>query len=142
MNRSVLVSIFAATFLLLSGCATVGEPELPPLTLAQIVDLAKQGKDGPAIIGEIQQTHAIYDITASQYARLSREGVPDAVLDYMQQGQLRMAEQAGRREARYDMWMYGPGWWGYGYGAWGYGPAWYPRPYHIHVRGRPYAYSW
>ena len=135
MNRSVLVSIFAATFLLLSGCATVAEPELPPLTLAQIVDLAKRGKDAPAIIGEIQQTHAIYDITASQYAKLSREGVPDAVLDYMQQGQIRLAERAGRRAARYDMGMYGPG-------GWGYGPVWYPRPYHIYVRGRPYAQSW
>jgi len=129
MKRSVLVSIFAATFLLLSGCATVAEPARPPLTLAQIVDLAKQGKDAAAIIGEIQQTRAIYDVTASQYASLSRDGVPDAVLDFMQQGQLRMVERAGRREARDDLWMVGPGWWGYG-------------PYPMYMRGRYYPYMW
>ena len=103
MKRSLLASIFTATSLLLSGCATMTEPERPPLTLAQIVDMAKQGKDAPAIIGEIKQAHAVYDVTASQYAKLSRDGVPDAVLDFMQQGQIRMAERAGRREARNDL---------------------------------------
>ncbi|MEO8104657.1 MAG: hypothetical protein ABI790_19250 [Betaproteobacteria bacterium] len=135
MKRSLLASIFAATFVLLSGCATMAEPERVPLTLEQIVDLAKQGKDANAIIGEIKATHAAYDVSASQYARLSRDGVPDAVLDFMQQGQLRMAERAGRREARNDMWMVGPGWWGYG-------SVWYPRPYFVYVRGRHFQHSW
>lgn len=135
MNRSLPVSIFAATVLLLSGCATMAEPERPPLTLAQIVDLSKQGKDAPTIINEIKQTHAVYDVTASQYAKLSRDGVPDAVLDFMQQGQIRMAERAGRREARYDLWWNGPAWMGYG-------PIWYPRPYHVYVRGRPFTQQW
>ncbi len=135
MKRSVPVFIFAATFLLLSGCATVQEPERAPLTLAQIVDLSKQGKDAPTIIGEIKLTHAVYDVTASQYAKLSRDGVPDAVLDFMQQGQIRMAERAGRREARHDLWMYGPAWAGYG-------PVWYPRSYFVYVHGRPYAQQW
>ena len=135
MSRSLLASIFAATFVLLSGCATLAEPERVPFTLEQIVDFAKQGKDANAIIGEIKLTRAIYDVQASQYAKLSRDGVPDAVLDFMQQGQLRMAERAGRREARNDMFMYGPGGWGYGLG-------WYPRPYFVYVRGRPYHYVW
>ncbi len=137
MRHSLLASIFAATFALLSGCAALGEraPERAPLTLTQIVDLAKQGKDAPGIIEEIKQTHAVYDVTASQYAKLSRDGVPDAVLDYMQQGQIRMAERAGRREAQRDLWMHGPGWSGYG-------PTWYPRSYYVWVRGRPYPYSW
>ena len=135
MKRSLLASIFVATFAVLSGCATVAEPERVPFTLAQIVEMAKQGKDAPTIIGELKATHAIYDVTASQYAKLSRDGVPDAVLDYMQQGQMKMAERAGWREARRDLWMYGPGWAGYG-------PVWYPRSYFVYVRGRPYPYSW
>lgn len=135
MKRSLLASVFAATGLLLSGCATLIEPERAPLTLAQIVDLAKQGKDAPTIIGEIKQAHSVYDVTASQYAKLSRDGVPDAVLDYMQEGQIRMAERTGRREARADLWMYGPAWTGYG-------PIWYPRSYYVYVRGRPYPQVW
>jgi hypothetical protein len=135
MKDSLLASVFAATLLLLSGCANLSVPEKPPLTLEQIVDLARQGKDAPTLIGEIKQSHAVYDVTASQYAKLSRDGVPDAVLDFMQQGQIRMAERAGRREARQDLWMYGVGWPGYG-------PVWYPRSYYVYIRGRPYLQQW
>ena len=135
MTRSLLASTLTATALLLGGCATLGVPEIPPLTLEQVVDLAKQGKDGPTIIGEMKRTHTSYDVTASQYAKLSRDGVPDAVLDYMQQGQIRMAESAGRRSAVNDLWLYGPTWWGYG-------PRWHPRSYYVYVRGRPYLREW
>ena len=134
MTRSLLASIFAATLLALSGCATMAEPERAPFTLEQIVALAKEGKDAPAIIAEIKKSHTTYDVTASQYAKLSREGVPDAVIDYMQHGQLKMAERTGRREAYRDHWM--------GYGWPGYGPLWYPRGYYVYVRGRPYLNYW
>lgn len=134
MTRSLLASAFTA-MLLLSGCATLGGPDVPPLTLEQIVDLAKQGKDAPTIIGEIKKSQTSYDVTASQYAKLSRDGVPDAVLDYMQAGQIKMAEQTGRRNAVNDLWFYGPGWPGYGL-------RWAPRPYVVYVRGRPYLREW
>jgi hypothetical protein len=133
MRRSLLVSGFAA-MLLMAGCATVAEPEHQPLTLEQIVAMAKEGKDAPSIIGAIKQSHTTYDVTASQYAKLSREGVPDAVLDFMQQGQLRHAERTGRREAYRDHWM--------GIGWYGYGPVWYPRGYVAYVYGRPYSRHW
>jgi hypothetical protein len=132
MKRILLT--FAAA-ISISGCATLAEPERVPLSLEQIVELAKQGKDAPTIIGEIKQTRAAYDVSAAQYAKLSRDGVPDAVLDFMQAGQLKMAERAGRREAYRDMWFYGPTWVGYG-------PRWYPRGYYIYVGGRPYLREW
>lgn len=136
MNQSLLkfskVCLISAT-VLLSSCATMNGPELQPLSLDQIVALAKGGKDAPTIINEIKLTKTSYDIAASQYAKLSRDGVPDAVLDYMQQGQLKMAERQGRREAREDLWLYGRGW------GWGYGGIWAPRPYVIYVAGRPYS---
>ena len=134
MTRSLLASGFAATLLVLSGCATVAEPGPPPLMLEQIVAMAKEGKDAPAIIGAIQASQTSYDVTASQYAKLSREGVPDAVLDYMQQGQLRHAERMGRREAYRDYWM--------GHGWYGYGPVWYPRGYYAYYRGYPFYGHW
>lgn len=136
MNQSLLkigkLCVIGAA-MSLSACATMNGPEVQPLSLDQIVALAKQGKDAPAIINEIKITHTNYDIAASQYAKLSRDGVPDAVLDYMQQGQLKMAERQGRREAREDLWLYGRGW------GWGYGGIWAPRPYVIYVAGRPYS---
>ena len=92
--------------------------------------LAKEGKDAAAIIKEIQGSHTIFDVTASQYAKLSRDGVPDAVIDFMQNGQLKMAERQGRREALQDAWFYGRGYWGWGYSTWA------PRPYGVWVGSR------
>jgi hypothetical protein len=136
MTRSLLASAFTATFMLMTGCATMNEPERQPISLEEIVAMSKAGKDAPTIIGEIKLSRTSYDVQASQYAKLSRDGVPDAVLDYMQQGQLRMAERQGRREAYQNMWL-GSGWYGYGYGT-----PWYPRRYIAYVGTRPYVRQW
>jgi hypothetical protein len=136
MKRSLLTIGLCASLLFLAGCATVNrEPERTPLSLAQIVDLSKSGKDAQTIIAEIKGTHAVYDVQASQYAKMSRDGVPDAVLDFMQQGQLKLAERAGRREALDDAWLYGRGW------GWGHGGLWAPRPYGVWISGRFYRQS-
>ena len=131
MKRSltVITSIVLSAGLL-TGCAVLNEPERLPMTLEQIVMLAKEGKDAQTIISEMQVSRTVFDITASQYAKLSRDGVPDAVLDFMQNGQLKMAERQGRREAMQDAWFFSRGYWGYGYAGWA------PRPYGVWVNGR------
>ncbi len=137
MNRSLLTIGFCASLLLLGSCAALNpEPERAPISLEEIVTMAKEGKDAPTIIGEIQASHTRYDVTASQYAKLSRDGVPDAVLDFMQQGQIKLIEEQGRRQGMNDAWFYGRPW------GWGYGAAWYPRPYVAYVGGRRYVRSW
>ncbi|MBL8511815.1 MAG: hypothetical protein JNM52_09230 [Betaproteobacteria bacterium] len=130
MNR-ILLTLGVGASLLMGGCANFNQPERAPITLEQIVEMAKAGKDGPTIISEIKASDTSYDITASQYAKLSRDGVPDAVLDYMQQGQLKMVERAGRRQGYEDAFFFNSPRYGLGIG-------WYPRPYYIYVRGRPY----
>ena len=144
MKRSLLgigfFVIVTASASLVSGCASLNDRALTrvPLTLEQIVELAKQGKEPAAIINEIRATHAVYDIAASQYAKLSKDGVPDSVLDFLQAGQLKMAERQGRREAFHDMWFnsrFGLGYGGIGYGA-GWRGAWVPRPYTVYVNGK------
>lgn len=135
MKPILLASTVAAMVFALAGCATLSEPERVPLTLEQIVERAKTGKDATQIITEIKETRAIYDVSASQYAKLSRDGVPDAVLDFMQSGQIKLAERNGRREAQRDLWLISPAWIGYG-------PRWYPRGYYIYVNGRPIVREW
>jgi hypothetical protein len=135
MKRSLTAMIFSVSLAGLSGCASLGEPEREPLSLERIVALAKEGNDAQTIIQEIQTSRTVYDVTASQYAKLSRDGVPDAVIDYMQQGQLKMAERMGRREAMQDAWFWGRGYWGWGYSTWA------PRPYGVWVGGRYYKRS-
>ena len=117
---------------LFSGCATINMPEVEPITLEKIVELSKTGKDAQAIIADIKTSRTSYDVQASQYAKLSRDGVADAVLDFMQQGQLSMAERHGRREAYRDLWL----------NSWAYGGVWSPRPYGIYFNGRAYIRHW
>ena len=124
-----------ATLFFLSGCASMSAPERQPITLEQIVAMAKEGKDAPSIIREIRESRTTYDVMASQYAKLSRDGVPDEVIDFMQRGQLRMAEREGRRHAYDDLWISGR------YG-WGYGGIWAPRAYFVFVDGRPHTRYW
>ncbi len=68
--------------MLLSGCA--GLPRRPPPSIDQIVEMANAGKPAEEIVRELQDTRAVYPLTASQIVRLHEQGVPDAVLDYMQ----------------------------------------------------------
>ena len=67
---------------LLCGCA--GMQRRPPPSIEQIVEMAKAGKPAEEIVRELQETRAVYPLTASQIVRLHEQGVPDAVLDYMQ----------------------------------------------------------
>ncbi len=132
MKRSLPLIIVVTSLIGLAGCANLMEPERQPMTLEQVVVLAKEGKDAQAIILEMQTSRTMFDVTASQYAKLSRDGVPDAVIDFMQNGQLKMAERQGRRDAMQDAWFYGRGYWGWGYSGWA------PRPYGVWVGGRYY----
>ncbi len=132
--KPTLMALTAA-LLLLSGCASITAPPREPVTLEQIVALSKEGKDAASIIAEIKTSRTTYDVMASQYAKLSRDGVADEVIDYMQRGQLKMAERQGRRDAYQDLWLAGRH-------GWGYGRIWSPRAYFVYVDGRPYTRYW
>jgi len=67
----------------LAGCATA--PKLPPPTTVEIVQMAKDGGTVEAIIQRMRESRAVYPLPASELARLREQGVPDAVIDYMQQ---------------------------------------------------------
>ena len=134
MNRSVRQFCTAvAAFVWLSGCATLQPPaEDNPLTLDSIVAAAKAGKDAPTIITEIKKSRTAFDIQASQYIKLSKDGVPEAVLDFMLAEQLKMAQRDGRREGRLD--AYGSAF--YGVNSFG------ARPYWVLIGGRSYLRYW
>ena len=137
MKTILRVLPFIAALGLLAGCASTNTaPERAPLTLDNIVSQVKAGKDAQTVIADIKASGTVFDVSASQYAKLSRDGVPDAVLDFIQQGQMRLAERQGRREGMQDSWLYGRGL------GWGYGGVWSPRAYIVHINGRPYIREW
>ncbi len=67
---------------LLAGCA--GMQRRPPPTLEQVVEMSQAGKPAEEIIRELQDTRAVFPLTGSQIAGLHDQGVPDTVLDYLQ----------------------------------------------------------
>ena len=97
---------FSVLWCLLAGCATLDSP--PPLSGAEIVQLARTGKTAPEIIAELQRTNTVLPLLASDYAALHDEGVPDEVLNYLQSAQI---EDALWRERSMV--------WGWNFPSWG-----------------------
>ena len=63
----------------------MGEPPKPPVTVPQIVLMSKEGVPADEIIEKMRESGTVYILQASQLAQLKEQGVPDAVIDYMQQ---------------------------------------------------------
>ncbi len=81
--RQSLTTITAILWCLaLGGCA--GLERRPPPSLDQIVKMSNEGTPPEAIVRELQDTRAVYPLTASQIVKLHEQGVPEPVLDYMQ----------------------------------------------------------
>jgi len=129
MSRSLLALIACATLIGLAGCAgPLGREEVPPLSPEQIVAMARAGQTTADIITRIQLSDTVYSLTASQFVQLSKDGVPDAVLDYMQQTYVKAVERNARREAYSDFWFSAHGW---------YGHPLYPYPGIVYLPPRP-----
>ena len=112
--------------LALSGCATLFERP-PPLSGADIVNLAKSGRTAPEIIEELKRTDTVLPLQASDIVALHESGVPKEVLDYMQRAQI---DEIRWRDRYSQGYWYGPGYYR------GFGPCPFPplRPY----RGGPW----
>jgi hypothetical protein len=67
---------------LVAGCA--GMERRPPPTLDEIVEMSRAGTPPEEIVRVLQETRAVYPLTGSQIVRLHQDGVPDPVLDYLQ----------------------------------------------------------
>ena len=89
----VLSGILAATgvgaaLLALSACTTVGARESgvrpEPIRVASIIQWSKDGMPPKEIIQKLRDSGTVYRLRASQIVRLHSEGVPNAVLDYME----------------------------------------------------------
>lgn len=95
----VFLLLIGASFLFLWGCATV-EPKV--VTVPQIVEMSKAGTPAPDIIRTIRDSRTVYRLSASHLARLREQGVPDAVIDYMQQTYI----DSVRRNQELEDWRY------------------------------------
>jgi len=76
------IKTYVVCVVLFAGCTSM--QRRPPPSLEQVVEMSQAGKPAVEIIRELQETRAVYPLTGSQIARLHDQGVPDTVLDYLQ----------------------------------------------------------
>ena len=122
---SVRITLSAIALLLVTGCATLDQRLPPPPTQAEIVRMAQDGKSAADMIALMKAARAVYRLPASELAKLHAQGVPDEVIDYMQQTLIEAEryEEYQRTRDRY-------GWFGW--------PGYYVRPYSWSA----YPYRW
>ena len=101
-----------------AGCAFFSSKPLPPpVTVPQIIEMSKTDVPPGDIVQKMRDSGTIYRLQASQLAQLKEQGVPDAVINYMQQSYLD-AVRTDQRRADFEDWaigddgyMYGGPWW-------------------------------
>lgn len=99
-----LIAAVLLFLLLLSGCA--GLQRRPPPSIDQIVQMSQDGKSAEEIVRELQETRAVYPLTASQIVKLHEQGVADAVLDYMQNAYAESIRWNARMQYESSFWWY------------------------------------
>jgi len=71
-------------FVALSACAAVYTPR-QPMPIDEVVRLSKSNTSPQEIIARIRSSGTAYALRGSDFAKLKAAGVPDPVLDYLQQ---------------------------------------------------------
>ena len=91
LHRSVEIGRTAASLALIAvtlvACASV--PKTEPVTVEDVVGMSRQGIDARTMIAKMREGGSVYRLSGSKLAALKADGVPDRVLDYMQQTYLR-----------------------------------------------------
>src|SRR5215831_139319 len=67
-----------------AGCAALYTPR-PLLPIGEVVQMSKSGAPPEQVIQRIRASGTTYALRGSDFAKLKADGVPDPVLDYLQQ---------------------------------------------------------
>ncbi len=124
--RTLLFRLLLPLLFALDGCATIERPA--PLTGADVVAMARDGKSSKEIIDALRRTGTVLPLQASDIVALHDSGVPNEVLDYLQWAQIEEMRWRDRQSQMY----WGPSFRGLGPCPWP--PPNFMRPY----RGGPW----
>jgi hypothetical protein len=81
---SLRLTLALVVLLTLSGCARWYTPR-NPMPIAEVVRLSKSKASPTQVIQRIRDSGTTYALRGSDFAKLKADGVPDPVLDYLQQ---------------------------------------------------------
>jgi hypothetical protein len=115
---SLLLVFLTIGPLSITGCASLAQRTVPPVTVSRIVQMSHDGVPPGTIIQRIAESGTVYRLSASELANLRDDGVADAVINYMQQTYLG-AVRRDQSAADQNLWVYGPD--GYYYGGYPFG---------------------
>jgi hypothetical protein len=93
-------ALSACLLALLAGCASTATK--PPVTVAQILAMSKDGTPADTIIASMHESNSVFRLPASALVALGEEGVPGPVLDYMQQTHFKAASKQAAREYYFE----------------------------------------
>jgi len=119
--RALAIVVAFAVLAVLPGCA--GTQRRPAPSLDEIVQMSADGISDEEIILQLNESGAVYQLSASKIVELSSQGVSKPVLDAMQQAYI---DYVRRRERL----MYGDPFWGYPCVGCRY-PYWRVPPYYF-----------
>jgi hypothetical protein len=108
-QRSALIIVSWLT--MLSGCAELLSKAPEPVTVAQVIQMSKEGTPAEVIVKRMHDSEAVYRLTAAQLAELHDLGVADRVLNYMQDSYIEAARREQSRQDWGDWNMSWPGLW-------------------------------
>ena len=120
--RLLAVSLLGTAAFALGGCAMMGPrmygPRPQPVRVASIISWSNANVPTATIIQRIRRSGTVYHVNAGQIVKLHRQGVANAVLDYMQATEI---AAIARNRARMDINQWHRYNDGYYYGGVGYG---------------------
>lgn len=131
-RHPIQLFFIAAGILLFQSCVVYKPNNVPAVTVADIVQMSKDGVSSKDIIRDMRQSHTVYWLKADQLAKLRNDGVQDSVINYMEETHIKAVQRNQQMEDSYYWWqgpdgyLYGGlgfGWPYYGYWGWGWGPA-------------------
>ncbi len=102
----------------LTACAGMREPASHPVTVEEVIQMSRAGIPADQILEKMRKSETIYRLDASKLADLRDQGVPDNVINYMQQTYL---DAVRRNQYLQDTTFWTPGGPGYWYGGPPYG---------------------
>lgn len=122
MNTIKLLFLLAFATLL-GGCATIGlQPK--SITPIEVVEMVKSAQSADAIIQKLKDSRTVYQLSAAELVSLHEQGVPNAVLDYMQGTYLNAVRAEESRRAFFYR-PPSPFWYGRYYNPYYYDPWWW-----------------
>ena len=121
LNQAIFLFFMVSGIALLQGCAVYSPNNFNPVTIPEIVKMSKDSLSSKQIIDEIINSRTAYEIKASEYAKLQQAGIPDSVINFMQESYHNLIRHQQQEQDSYYLYPAYPWYW--------QRSAWYFRPY-------------